>query len=74
MIANLGRPFMTEAILLTLYTLVALIFLDITFREGRSGRRRGWDAMRIMGLLFCLAWPLLILHITIVAYRDRHAR
>jgi hypothetical protein len=65
---------MTQAILLTVYALVALMFLDTTYREGQTGVRRGWDAMRVTGLVYCLAWPLLILHIVIVAYRDRHAR
>lgn len=65
---------MMETILLSLYTLVALFFLETTFREGEMAQTKGWDIMRVAGLLYCLAWPLLILHVSIVAYRDRHAR
>ncbi|KQS63705.1 hypothetical protein ASG39_13830 [Rhizobium sp. Leaf371] len=65
---------MTETILLTLYALVALLFLEMTYREGEMSLAGGWDIMRVVGLLYCLAWPLLIVHVSIVAYRDRHAR
>ncbi|KQR79133.1 hypothetical protein ASG25_19110 [Rhizobium sp. Leaf384] len=65
---------MTETILLTLYALVALFFLETTFREGEMSLTKGWDMMRVVGLLYCVAWPLMIVHVGIVAYRDRHAR
>lgn len=65
---------MTETILLALYTLVTLFFLETTFREGEMAQVKSWDIMRVAGLLYCLAWPLMILHVTIFAYRDRHAR
>lgn len=65
---------MTETILLALYTLVTLLFLETTFREGEMAQVKSWDIMRVAGLLYCLAWPLMILHVTILAYRDRHAR
>ncbi|SES36535.1 hypothetical protein [Rhizobium sp. NFR03] len=65
---------MTETILLALYTLVTLFFLETTFREGEMAQVKSWDIMRVAGLLYCLAWPLMILHVTILAYRDRHAR
>lgn len=65
---------MTQMILLTFYALVAGVFVDMTLREGTTGLRRGWDVMRVLGLLYCLVWPLIILHILFVAYRDRQAR
>ncbi|NHT76019.1 hypothetical protein C8J35_10522 [Rhizobium sp. PP-F2F-G38] len=65
---------MTETILLALYTLVALFFLETTFREGEMAQVKGWDILRVAGLLYCMIWPLMVLHVTILAYRDRHAR
>ncbi|CZT33326.1 hypothetical protein [Rhizobium sp. 9140] len=65
---------MTETILLALYTLVTLFFLETTFREGEMAQVKSWDILRVAGLLYCTIWPLMVLHVTILAYRDRHAR
>lgn len=59
-------------LLLSLYALICLFFLDNTYREGEIGGG-GWDVMRILGLMACLVWPLMLFYVIACAYRDRHA-
>lgn len=56
--------------LLSLYTLICLFFLDNTYREGEAAGG-AWDGMRVLGLVLCLLWPLLVAHVIFSAYRDR---
>lgn len=66
--AHSGSRMMTW--LLLLYFLICLFFLDNTYHEGEvSGS--GWDGARVLGLVLCLAWPLLVVHVIISAYRNR---
>ena len=44
------------------YCLVAIAFLVLTYFEGWK-RRGGWDAYRVLGLVLCAAWPLLVLYV-----------
>lgn len=44
------------------YFVVAAVFFVITYFEGWS-RRDGWDAYRVLGLVLCTLWPLLVLYI-----------
>jgi hypothetical protein len=55
---------------LSFYTLICLFFLDNTYREGEAADS-GWDGMRVLGLVLCLIWPLLLVHVIILAYRGR---
>jgi hypothetical protein len=58
---------------LSFYTLICLFFLDNTYREGEIAGE-GWDGMRVLGLFLCLLWPLLLVHVMILAFRgDRRA-
>jgi uncharacterized membrane protein YoaT (DUF817 family) len=41
------------------YACIAVLFAIATYIEGWS-RRDGWDRDRIVGLLSCTVWPLLI--------------
>lgn len=52
------------------YTLICLFFLDNTYREGVMAGN-GWDGMRVLGLVLCLVWPLPLVHVIILIYRDR---
>ncbi|OBZ94406.1 hypothetical protein ADU59_17215 [Pararhizobium polonicum] len=52
------------------YTLICLFFLDNTYREGEMAGN-GWDGMRVLGLVLCLVWPLLLVHVIILVYRAR---
>lgn len=57
-------------LLSTLYGGIALLFLDSSFREGElSGG--AWDVTRVLGLLLCLVWPLLILYVILSAFRQK---
>lgn len=58
--------------LLSFYTLICLFFLDNTYREGEAAGS-DWDKMRVLGLVLCLIWPLLLVHVIIMAYRGRQA-
>jgi hypothetical protein len=51
-----------QLIALSLYGIVALAFLTVTYLEG-LGRRDGWDSYRVLGLSLCLAWPVLIVFV-----------
>lgn len=55
---------------LIVYGLIALVFLENTFREGHV-RERAWDMPRVAGLLLCLVWPLLLIGIVILARFQR---
>jgi Ca2+/Na+ antiporter len=44
------------------YFVVAAVFFVMTYFEGWS-RRDGWDAYRVLGLVLCTVWPLLVLYI-----------
>lgn len=57
-------------ILSTAYGAIVLLFLDSSFREGDLAGGQ-WDAMRVLGLLLCLVWPLLILYVILSAFRQR---
>lgn len=63
---------MLQTILFATYTLVALFFLDATHREGEA-QGGAWDGMRVLGMLLCLIWPVLIVHVAVLAYRRRQA-
>lgn len=52
---TIGR-LMFEFLLAAIYGAVTLIFLTLTFAEGQRGTR-GWDGMRVLGLVLCFAWP-----------------
>ena len=58
------------ALLMAFYTFVALRFVDCSLREGEEGGG-AWDAGRVLGLLFCLAWPLALAGTLVVAYQER---
>ncbi|KQY25980.1 hypothetical protein ASD31_20370 [Rhizobium sp. Root482] len=58
--------------LLSIYTLIALVFLDRTYREGKAAGGN-WDGMRLLGLALCLFWPALVGYIVFAAWRDRRA-
>ena len=47
-------------ILIGLYGLIASICLGFTLVEGAMSRERGWDPMRIAGILLSLFWPAVI--------------
>ena len=57
-------------LLLSIYTLIALVFLDKTYREGKAAGGP-WEGMRLLGLALCLFWPALFGYIVFAAYRDR---
>ncbi|KQV35561.1 MULTISPECIES: hypothetical protein [unclassified Rhizobium] len=57
-------------ILSTLYGAVVLLFLDSSFREGELAGGE-WDMMRVLGLLACLVWPLLIVYVILSAFRQK---
>lgn len=63
---------MLQTVLFASYTLVALFFLDATHREGEA-QGGAWDGMRVLGMLLCLIWPVLIVHVAVLAYRRRQA-
>ena len=46
------------------YVVIALLFALATYMEG-WGRRDGWDAGRVVGLLACSMWPLVLIAIGI---------
>jgi glycosyltransferase involved in cell wall biosynthesis len=48
------------------YVVFALLFALATYIEG-WGRRDGWDTDRIVGLLACSVWPLVLIGIAIAA-------
>jgi hypothetical protein len=47
-----------------IYSCIAVVFAITTYFEG-WGRRDGWDRDRVVGLLSCTVWPLLIATILI---------
>ncbi|WP_426128172.1 hypothetical protein [Pararhizobium sp. PWRC1-1] len=55
---------------LAFYALICLFFLDNTYREGEIGGG-GWDGMRVLGLVLCLVWPLLLVHAIVMARLSR---
>lgn len=63
-------PMLWSYILSTLYGAVVLLFLDSSFREGDLDGGQ-WDVMRVLGLLLCLVWPLLILYVILSAFRQK---
>ena len=63
---------MLQTFFFAAYTLIALFFLDATHREGEVQGGQ-WDVMRVLGMLACLVWPLLLLHVAFLAYRRRQA-
>lgn len=58
------------ALFLSFYTLISLFFLDNTYREGEAAGS-GWDGMRVLGLVLCLIWPLLLVYVIVSVYRSR---
>ncbi|MBP1858371.1 hypothetical protein [Rhizobium herbae] len=58
------------AFFLSFYTLISLFFLDNTYREGEAAGS-SWDGMRVLGLVLCLIWPLLLVYVIVSAYRSR---
>jgi len=58
------------ALFLSFYTLISLFFLDNTYREGDAAGN-GWDGMRVLGLVLCLIWPLLLVYVIVSVYRSR---
>lgn len=60
------------ALFLSIYTVVGLLFLDSTYREGRAGGGH-WDWPRLFGLVLCLVWPLALVWVLISAYKQRQA-
>jgi Ca2+/Na+ antiporter len=59
-----------SALIMALYTLVALLFIDCSLREGEE-KGGQWDLDRILGLLLCIAWPLALAGTLLVAYQER---
>jgi hypothetical protein len=61
-----------SALFLSIYTVIGVLFLESTYREGRRGGGH-WDWLRIFGLLLCLVWPLALVWVLISAYKHRQA-
>ncbi|SIR39227.1 hypothetical protein SAMN05880582_1126 [Rhizobium sp. RU20A] len=59
-----------STVALVAYSLIALVFLHNTFQEGHV-RERAWDWERVAGLALCLAWPLILLGIVVLARLGR---
>lgn len=59
-----------SALLMAFYTLIALLFIDCSLREGAEKGDR-WDVDRVLGLLLCIAWPLALAGTLLVAYQER---
>ncbi|MDQ0317877.1 hypothetical protein QO002_000015 [Pararhizobium capsulatum DSM 1112] len=57
-------------LLSALHIAIALLFLDSGYREGELEGGE-WDVMRVVGLVSCLAWPLLILYVILSAFRQK---
>lgn len=57
-------------LLLSIYTLICLVFIDNSYQEGDAAGGT-WDAMRVLGLVLCLVWPLLLVYVIVSAFRDR---
>ncbi len=57
---------------LSIYTLIGVLFLENTYREGKTAGGH-WDWQRILGLLLCLVWPLALVWVLISAYKHRQA-
>ncbi len=45
---------------LVVYGLVAIVFLDMTLREG-DRKRLPWSSLRVAGIALCIVWPLALL-------------
>jgi hypothetical protein len=63
-------PMLWSYLFSTLYGGIALLFLDGSFREGELEGGE-WDVMRVLGLLLCLVWPLLIVYVILSAFRQK---
>ena len=50
---------MSIAMILVVYSLVAIAFLVPTYLEGEANCA-AWDTDRVSGLVYCLFWPVLI--------------
>lgn len=69
-----SRPVTWQTLAILAYALIALVFLDNTYREGKVYLGGQWDAHRIAGLALCTLWPLVLAYAAVSAYRNRHAR
>lgn len=63
--------------LITVYAIIAALFLVMTFLEGQ---RKGlpWSPYRVLGLMLCAVWPALLLYVVATAaiehYGDRSSK
>ena len=58
---------MLLTIFLAFYAMVVIIFLDNTVREGETIGAGRWDAMRLLGIGACFAWPLILAYTIVIA-------
>ena len=57
--------------LTTVYAIIAVLFLVMTFLEGQ---RKGlpWSPYRVFGLMLCAIWPALLLYVLATAAIERY--
>jgi Ca2+/Na+ antiporter len=63
--------------LTTVYAIIAVLFLVLTFLEGQR-KDLPWSPYRVFGLMLCAVWPVLLLYVLATAaiehYRERPSK